>query len=372
MNNKKQLLIFESIAHVAGGQRALLNLLPFLTKEFSVTVVLPKDGPLKGELDKLGVSVVFRNSGSYTLGSKNIFQVIKYIYFSLLLFLRIFLLIRKFDLIYVNSARWLPIVVMSDFWVSRPVIFHSHSLISDKKSLWLVEVFAGFKNVKKIIAASKSIVSAAAKLRDKTAVVYNGISSEIFYPATSRNKSDILEIGVVGDLIPSKGQDRLLMALASLNTRQWHLKIIGGSRPGNELFLEDLKRLVINLKIADQVDFIGRQEKVADYLRTLDVVVLPSTVPEGSSLAVIESLACGVPVIASDLGGTKELIVDGENGFIYKSGEENSLGFALNNFFRMSEDNRQTMGRASHLFFIEKYQIQDMAEKIIYCIKEVV
>ena len=369
MNNKKKLLIFESISYIAGGQGVLLNLLPYLIKEFAVTVVLPENGLLKDKLDELGVSVIFINPGSYTLGQKNIWQIIKYVWFSLAICWRVFLLAKKFDLIYINSARWLPAVVWSDFLACRPIFFHNHSLISDKKSLWLVETSARSMNVKKIFAASESIVSQTAELRAKTVIIYNGINPEIFYPAVNRVANNILEIGVVGDVIPTKGQDRLLRALATLDNHQWHLKIIGGPRPGSEFFFKELRDLAVSLQISNQVDFLGRQEKVVDHLRTLDLLVLPSIVPEGSSLAVIEALACAVPVIASDLGGTKELIVDGENGFLY-DGQENSLRLVLNKFFTMSEVDRQTVAKKAYSSFLEKYQLKDIAEKVINFIKE--
>lgn len=371
MENKKKLLIFEPLSHIAGGQMVLINLLPFLMAEFSVTVALPGDGPLKKKLDEMGINSIFLNPGSYALGRKNIGQVLKYLYYLPAFLSRAFFLIKKFDLLYVNGARLLPLVAGADIWPAKAIIWHSHSLISDKKSLWLVEKIARQKKIKKIIAVSQALVSRHEELRQKTAVVYNGVNAAIFYPSSSPQKTDLkTEIGLLGDLLPGKGHLSALKALAQLKQENWHLNIVGGARPGQEKFVQELKELALELKITDRVSFWGRQDKAADYLRAWDLLILPSIVFEACPLVVLEAMACGVPIIASNLGGTPELITDGQNGYLYDNRDENALPTALKKFFSLPATEKALIGQKAHDLFLEKYELKDMAQKIINLIKE--
>lgn len=375
MNHKKKLLIFESLPNIAGGQKVLLNLLPYLKEEFELTVVLPGAGELQTQLAEIGVATIFINPGSYSLGQKNIGQVFKYFFFLLLFFSRTLFLIKKFDLLYVNSARVLPMVVLANFLSQRPIIWHNHSLISDQKSLALVELAAKQKSVRQIIAVSQFIVSHNDKLKNKTAVIYNGVDQNIFYPkispAARDEKNKIIQIGVIGDLIPTKGQDQLLLALASLHSKKWHLQIIGGSRPDNDNFARELQSLTANLKLSDQVVFLGRQEKVADYLRELDLFILPSIVAEACPLVILEALACGVPVIAADLGGTRELIREAYNGYLFRARDQRDLAEKIKQFFELDSEKIKQLSLNCRREAAEKYSLAENAGQIYQLIKTI-
>ena len=369
MNNKKKLLIFEPLSNIAGGQMVLINLLPFLVREFSVTVVLPKAGPLRDRLTALGIKSIIINPGSYSLVKKNIFQVLKYLFYLPVFLIRSSLLIKNFDVIYVNGARLLPAVVGADFLFRRPIIWHSHSLISDQKSLYLVELAARWRIVKKIIAVSNFIVSNNEKLRNKTLVLYNGVDLDRFKPGRKYSSSKSVSIVTIGDLIPTKGQDMLIRALAAARG-DYLLKIVGSARSGRRPYELSLHDLVKTLSLDNKIEFWGQRDDIPDILSNADLLVLPATVPEACPMVVLEAMAGGVPVIASDLGGTREIVKDGYVGYLFRANNEIDLTRKLDQFFGLDKAAISEMKINCRREAESRYNLENNANKIILAIKE--
>jgi len=129
-------------------------------------------------------------------------------------------------------------------------------------------------------------------------VILNGIDTERFTPATRPAAPDgeSAVIGIAARLEPVKGVDIGLRAFAAMQ-RPARLVIAGtGSQE------DALRRLAADLGIAGRVTFLGHVDAMADFYRTLDVLLLPSR-SEGLPLSLLEAQACGVPVVAADVGG---------------------------------------------------------------------
>ncbi len=131
-------------------------------------------------------------------------------------------------------------------------------------------------------------------------------------------------VAYVGRLHPVKGTDVLLQAWATVvaKARYARLLLVGG---GDQATYE---RMAADLGIRDSVDFAGYQEDVKPWIAAADFVVLPSR-EEGGGLVVLESLALGKPVIASDVGGIPEYIEDGKTGYLVPPGDANALAGAI-------------------------------------------
>lgn len=123
------------------------------------------------------------------------------------------------------------------------------------------------------------------------------------------------ELIFLGQLIPRKGLDLLLYALASVPEALWRLQVIGvGSSEG------DYKRLANELGIYDQVKWVGAvpNSEVQQFLLTADAMILPSRF-DGWGAVVNESLSVGTPVLVSDACGAAELVVESERGEVFKA-----------------------------------------------------
>ncbi len=184
---------------------------------------------------------------------------------------------------------------------------------------------------------------------DKVVTIYNGVNFERFRapcdPAVRREElglpADAILAGVVARVEPAKDHGTLLQAFALVRDRipQLHLAIVGG---GSEE--ARLRRMSRDLGISDHVHFTGFRTDAAEWLQTVDFSVL-SSVKEGLSNTVIESMAAGRALAATDVGGNAEVIVPEETGLLLPSRDTRALSEAL---VRLTEsaELREEFGRA--------------------------
>ncbi|MCX7982781.1 MAG: glycosyltransferase family 4 protein [Syntrophales bacterium] len=138
-------------------------------------------------------------------------------------------------------------------------------------------------------------------------------------------KEDEFVVGTVGRLTGIKGH-RYLLSAFSLFLRmggEGILIIVGDGELRSDL--EEKARV---LKISDRVHFLGWRRDVADIMASFDVFVLPS-LNEGMGKVIVEAMASGLPIIASQIGGIKNLVAPGENGFLTPPGDEENLAASL-------------------------------------------
>jgi D-inositol-3-phosphate glycosyltransferase len=167
---------------------------------------------------------------------------------------------------------------------------------------------------------------------EKVGVVPCGVNLELFRPSDRRAARRELGLGdekiilFVGRLDPLKGIDRLLRAMTHLrDSDNLRLIIIGGDeRSLNER--ERLSRLAARLGIEDRVTFRGmvRQELLPGYYRAADCCVVPSY-HESFGLVALEALACGTPVVSSDVGEMRNIILPGQTGYVVSDNRPEAL-----------------------------------------------
>lgn len=167
-------------------------------------------------------------------------------------------------------------------------------------------------------------------------VIYNGVDTEQFYPPENKVLGYKIKLISTGRLIERKGYRYLIEALK--DNDQVELTLIGD---GN--LAEELKELAVNNNV--HVNFTGMVEHddLPHYLQEADIFVLPSF-NEGMSNSVLEAMACGLPIITTDTGGSKELVRD--NGFIVDKASEIALKSAID-FYCNNKGNIKIHGEAS-------------------------
>jgi glycosyltransferase involved in cell wall biosynthesis len=129
-------------------------------------------------------------------------------------------------------------------------------------------------------------------------------------------------VGVIAQITPWKGQHTAVRALASARTTVPSAQLVlagetkfvaRATRYDNRAYFDFLSREIADLGLQDAVHFLGQRDDVARVMTALDVVLIPST-EEPFGLVMLEAMAAGTPVVATDVGGPTEVIVDGENG----------------------------------------------------------
>ncbi len=187
----------------------------------------------------------------------------------------------------------------------------------------------------------------AAKIR----VVGNGVDTSIFHPldkSAARRALGIADAArvliTVGGLVERKGFHRVNELLPALKGKHPHLVylIVGGASPEGD-WSERLRRQVATLGLEDTVRFLGPMPSAAlkEPLSAADVFVL-ATANEGWANVLLEAMACGLPVVATDVGGNREVVCRDELGLIVPFGQPEALRDALDRALAASWD-RETI-----------------------------
>jgi D-inositol-3-phosphate glycosyltransferase len=171
----------------------------------------------------------------------------------------------------------------------------------------------------------------------KIGVVPCGVNMELFKPVdkTIARKTlglkDEKVLLFVGRIDPLKGIEQLIKAMPLVNNGGNLRLIVVGGDENSKTELEELKKLAAGLGIQESVTFQGlvRQEQLPYYYSAADVCVVPSYY-ESFGLVVLEALACGTPAVAADVGDLKNIIREGETGYVTKDNSPEALAAGIN------------------------------------------
>ena len=191
----------------------------------------------------------------------------------------------------------------------------------------------------------------------KQALIYNGVELSSFQPLSQAETlradlnldPDALLVGIVTRITPEKGIHVLIDAAAKLKASpNVQLLVVGGPYfPKDVEYIDSLKVQAKKLEVVDRVIFTGFLEDTGAVLSLLDIMLLASTIPEACPRTIIEAMAAGVPVIATPLGGSKELVTP-ETGILVPAEDADAFAGAI---MQLAEDNerRKRMGQACRL-----------------------
>jgi glycosyltransferase involved in cell wall biosynthesis len=192
------------------------------------------------------------------------------------------------------------------------------------------------------------------------AVIPNGVDARNFHPLATGDKHHTgpVRLLFVGRVVFQKGLDVLLEALAGLPMgTDYELEIIGDGDERPALTLEAAR-----LGVAPRITFTGWCERIAiaERYRQADIFVFPSR-DEGMPNVVLEAMASGLPIVATAIAGSEELVREGENGHLVPAEDAAALTAALARLIAQPET-RQTMGRASRERIEREYTWKRVAE----------
>jgi glycosyltransferase involved in cell wall biosynthesis len=261
-----------------------------------------------------------------------------------------------------------------------PLVWHIHDYVSTRRLMSrLLRLFGRSCTV--AIANSNSVARDLERLLPTLRVVtiYNGIDLGRFSPLGKKVDLDAaaglataepgtVRVGLVATYAHWKGHQVFLDALARLSSQTLvRGYIIGGSiyqTGGSQWSLEQLQQQANRLGLLGRVGFTGFLEDVASCMRSLDVIVHCSTEPEPFGMVIIEGMASGKAVIASQAGGASELFVDGENALGHASGDAAMLARQIQ---RLAEDPdlRRQLGQAGRVTAERLYHRKRLATELL-------
>jgi glycosyltransferase involved in cell wall biosynthesis len=196
---------------------------------------------------------------------------------------------------------------------------------------------------------------------EKLVVIPNGVelpAGPLAPPEAARAELELpldgLVVGAVTRLDPVKGVDGLIQALAAIDGV--HLAVVGD---GPER--ASLEALAGDLDVAERIHWAGHRRDVPRLLPAFDLFVQPS-LHEGMPNTILEAMAAGLPVVATAVGGTPEVVVDGVTGLLVPPRDPSGLTEAIASLLR-DPGLRRTMGRAGRGRVAERFTVERMIEQ---------
>lgn len=163
----------------------------------------------------------------------------------------------------------------------------------------------------------------------------------------------------VGRLVPEKGLDGLLMAWARARRPGWRLRLVGGGD-----LSEPLRRQAEALGVSDSVDLTGPINAVEHQLASADVGVLPSRF-EGLSNTLLEYMAAGLPVIATRISGSEDLVIPGHNGWLCEVDDVEGLVAALGEAMDLAPAALQAIGANARADVLAKASVPAVVAQLL-------
>ena len=201
-------------------------------------------------------------------------------------------------------------------------------------------------------------------------LIYNGTDYSRFDKPVSRDekelwlkknqlRSDIPTIGIVARLSPVKGHRYLLLALKDLKVELAYQCVIVGDGPCRDEVLSDIEKY--NLK--NEIRWIPWVDDPSEILGFFDIFVLPS-LQEGLSLSILEAQAAGVPVVASNVGGISEVVIDHQTGLLVPPKDSQRLKEALKELM-LDLGHAREMGRAGREHVKVQFGLDRMSGEVL-------
>ncbi len=270
---------------------------------------------------------------------------------------------HKIDIIHTHNPSPHFYGAIAGFLTRRPIIHtkHGRNYPTEKKKVLLNRISSLLTDT--VVAVSKDAAAVCLDIEkipaSKVTTILNGSDTTLFSPAqkvTDRNKS--VRIGIVARLSSEKDHATLLHSAKILagQTDRFQLAIIGGGSLQNSL--EQLKD---ELGLAGYVSFLGMRHDIPELLRNLDIFVLSSTT-EGISLTLLEAMASGLPIVATDVGGNPEVVVDGVTGYLVPPRDPAKMAEMLLKLVK-DQQLRQQMGDKGRERVIQQFSITETARQ---------
>jgi glycosyltransferase involved in cell wall biosynthesis len=198
---------------------------------------------------------------------------------------------------------------------------------------------------KKVVGVSQAIVDWLKECHpedvEKFCLVPNGVEGAFFdFPRTGALQDKPLHIITIGSLIPRKGMDVIIRALSELDDPRCILTIVGEGPEHAQLLA-----LTRTLGLEEQIRFIGEMppSAIVGLLGQADIFVLASY-SEGRPNALLEAMATGLPIVASNIEGVQELVTHGHNGLLFPAGAASALALQIKSLLS-DREMRVSMGQ---------------------------
>jgi len=343
---RKKILYINKDSFLGGSAKSLLLLLQKIKNYHNVYVVVCQKGVLLKKLKKLNIKTFYVPFKNY--------RQLKYIFKNLYGILKLKLLIKKIkpDIIHSNSYEVNPLMILAS---SKKIktICHLRDVITEKKAKKFL-----LHKTNLIIVVSKFVKEKIASINKNIKLLYNAVdTSELKKLQKSKTLNKIyykFKVGIIGNCEERKRQEDFIKAGFQVLKKDFKISflIIGNV---NTPYGKKLKQMVKDFK--KNFYFINYTDKIYDIIKNLNILVISSK-EEAFGRTAIEAGLLKKPVIATNTGGLKEIIINKKNGLLYNIGDYRQLSkyilFLKNNPKLLKEYGKNNYKRTLKLFTLEK------------------
>lgn len=281
---------------------------------------------------------------------------------------------HRVDLVHANAYPMALYCAPACLLTNTPFIFHEHSLRSVRPHNWLNYWLVGRTAARTIAvseACKRNLLSAIPS--SKIAVIRNGVDPTAVEPdAADRVRAEFgvgpgeFLLALVGQPREEKGAHVYIEAAAEIVREQPSTRLlVVGYLFEEDAYQQRLYRLVRSLGLERHVIFTGWREDIPVIMWAIDMLVHCRLTPEPAALVLIEAMAAGKPVVVSDTGGSREIVLHGVTGLLYPPGDAKALARSVLDLLRHPEK-LKAMGvagrrRVDELFTMDR-QVQQFQE----------
>jgi len=373
---------------IGGAQEVVRTLVKFIARDGHQPVVCTfKDGPLRQEIERLGIPVEILPDRRHSIlvPHKFILEIFR-------IRRELIRLVRKYqiDIIQTHLLQGLDFLVATlHFLEKRPSIYwtiHNYNFMLQRDDLprfqWLLRpkrfayrlLYSLFTPwIDGVIAVSGEVKEAITqtigpKIKHKTMVICNGVDLDRYQRPVNKQliqktlclAEDAQLMLVVAMLKEQKGHRYLIDAAAKVVPQFPDLYIL---LVGDGILMKELQAQTKALGLEKQILFLGTREDIPDLLAGSDFFVLPS-LWEGLPMSLIEAMAAGLPIIATEVSGSKQVMVPGVTGLLIPPGDSQKLAEAIVEILSHPQQATE-MGRAAQQRVEDEYSASKQAREHI-------
>jgi glycosyltransferase involved in cell wall biosynthesis len=212
-------------------------------------------------------------------------------------------------------------------------------------------------------------------IKNKLLVIFRGINVDYFDPTTkteTEEKKLLKNWGIIenkkiillpGRLTSWKGQELFLEAINMVNIQLGYeafYAVILGSDQGRDLFKKKLIRLSEQYRMTKQVKFIDHCKDMALAYKVSDIIISASIEPEAFGRVAVEAQSMEKVIIASDIGGSNETVIDEKTGYLFEAGNANSLSKKILKVLNLDDTTIKTIGTEGRKNIVNKFNVEKM------------
>lgn len=273
-------------------------------------------------------------------------------------------LIKKYNPIVIHTHQYvMEYAILARLFKNVKIVHTVHNIAEKevgKTRRFLRKILYRFKNIIPVAISpmvQKSLSKEYHISEEKFPIIYNGIDLRKCIAKENYKFHEPIKILSVGRLEEQKNQQNLIYAIKKMDNIDIELEIIGEGS-----LKEKLERQIKELNIESKVKLLGSKSDVYKYLNEADIFILPSKW-EGMPITLIEAMGTGLPIIASNVGGIQDMIIDNISGIIC-SPEIDSIITAIDRLISLSPEKIKMLGKNGKKES-EKFSVRNMTDQYI-------